>query len=85
MVYGLWRALPGVPGLLAPVALRYVPQDLIPASGDQDHTLLLVREAAFVGALKPRCTSSRPPHPVSNVRDDREPPLQGKQDARRET
>ena len=33
------RALPGVPGFLATVALRYVPQDLTPASGDQDHTI----------------------------------------------
>jgi hypothetical protein len=24
VVYGLWRALPGVPGLIAPVALRGV-------------------------------------------------------------
>jgi len=35
---GLLRALPGVPGLLATVALRNVPQDLTPASGGQDHT-----------------------------------------------
>ena len=27
---------------------------LIPASGDQDHTLSLVRKAAFVGALEAR-------------------------------
>jgi hypothetical protein len=46
---------------------------------------LLVRDAVFAGALKARCTPSRPPHPASNVRDDREPPLQRKQDAGRET
>jgi hypothetical protein len=40
MVYGLWRALPGVPGLIAPVACRLSPANLTPASGRQDHTLL---------------------------------------------
>src|SRR5581483_5299572 len=39
----LIRDLPGVPGFLATIALRNVPQDLIPASGDQDHTISLVR------------------------------------------
>jgi hypothetical protein len=46
--YGLLRALPGVPGLIAPVALRHVLQDLIPASGDQDHTLSPSAAARFV-------------------------------------
>jgi hypothetical protein len=36
--------------LLATVALRYVSQNLISASGDQDHTISLVREDVFVGA-----------------------------------
>jgi hypothetical protein len=40
MVYGLWCALPGVPGLIASVACRLLSADLIPASGDQDHALL---------------------------------------------
>jgi hypothetical protein len=40
----LIRALLGVPCSLAAVALRYVPQHLIPASGDRDHTISLVRE-----------------------------------------
>jgi hypothetical protein len=48
MVYGLSRALPGVPGFLATVALRNVSQDLIPASGDQDHTPSPSASAAFV-------------------------------------
>jgi len=39
MVLTLIRALLGVPGLLATVVLRYVPQNLIPASGDRDHTI----------------------------------------------
>ena len=34
----LLRALPGVPGFLATIASRVVSQDLISASGDQDHT-----------------------------------------------
>jgi hypothetical protein len=40
MFDGLLRTLPGVPGLLAPVALLIIinQQDLTPASGRQDHT-----------------------------------------------
>src|SRR6266853_1904206 len=37
--YGLWRALPG-DRLVATIAMRKTPQDLTPASGRQDHTLL---------------------------------------------
>src|SRR4029079_12230765 len=39
MVLRLIRALLGVPGFLAAVALRFSPQDFIPASGKQDHTI----------------------------------------------
>jgi hypothetical protein len=70
MVYGLSRALPGVPGILATVALRNVSQDLIPASGDQDHTPL-PSASASVRPTQP----TRPSHPAANVRDDRDTPL----------
>jgi len=37
---GLCRTLPGVPGLLAPVAFRIISaEDLTPASGRQDHAV----------------------------------------------
>jgi hypothetical protein len=39
MVLTLIRDLPGVPGFLATITLRNVAQGLIPASGDQDHTI----------------------------------------------
>jgi hypothetical protein len=81
----LIRALLGVRAVLATIALRYVPQGLIPASGDQDHTISLVRDDVFAGAL-----ARAEPHPVHRIlsptfRDDREPPLLWKQDARRES
>ena len=38
--YGLFRALPGVPGLIASITAGFSPAGLIPASGDQDHTAL---------------------------------------------
>src|SRR5438105_1504882 len=34
------RALLGEPGFVATVASRVIPRNLIPASGDQDHTIL---------------------------------------------
>ena len=62
--------------------------NLTPASGRQDHTILpsaaivsrqraVVRSQAFRPALRPfaRKTLPRPPHPVPNVRDDRDTPL----------
>jgi hypothetical protein len=45
---GLFRALPGVPGLLAPVASGFVTQGLMPASGHQDHTTSPSAPAALV-------------------------------------
>ena len=39
-------------------------QDLIPASGDQDHTISLVRSP------RSSCEATRPPHPASHARDD---------------
>ena len=66
----LIRDLLGVPCSLATIALRYVPQDLIPASGDQDHTISLVRSR-----IARLATRSRPPPPAPTFRDDREAPL----------
>jgi hypothetical protein len=48
-----------VSGLLATVALRYVSQDLIPASGDQDHTISPSASAALVS----RADTSTAPAP----------------------
>src|ERR1700704_6108348 len=59
MVYGLFRALPGEPGLFATVASRVFSQDLTPASGRQDHTTSPSASAPFVkGAAA--STASRP-------------------------
>ena len=44
----LIRDLPGDRAFLASVALRNVPQDLIPASGDQDHTTSPSASSALV-------------------------------------
>src|SRR3954465_10165376 len=48
------------------------PCDLMPASGHQDHTTSPSASARFVTRA-----IWRPPHPVPDVRDDREPPLTG--------
>jgi hypothetical protein len=60
-LYGLLRALPGVPGLLAPVALSTSGQGLIPASGNQDHTTSPYAPALIV------CAPPRPSHPASRL------------------
>ena len=74
----LIRDLPGVPGLLASVALRNVSQDLTPASGGQDHTTSPSASATFVARAIPR-----PSHPRPTVRDDRpKRPSSSRQDAR---
>src|ERR1700737_3959887 len=71
MVYGLYRALPGEPGFLATVAPeKLASQELdtsIGVSGPHDFA---VRLSAVRQWHRPR-----PPHPASNVRDDRETPL----------
>jgi len=59
MVYGLWRALPGVPGLIASVICQALLADLIPASGDQDHALLpsaadIIRRADVAASIASR-------------------------------
>jgi hypothetical protein len=46
--YGLWRALPGVPGLFSHRRPELIIQDLIPASEDQDHALSPSASAALV-------------------------------------
>src|SRR6185437_4032061 len=60
----LIRGLLGVPGLLASVACRS-PARLIPASGDRDRTISLVR-TGHARLSRP----ARPSHPVSNVCGD---------------
>jgi hypothetical protein len=97
---GLCRALPGDQALLPPSSRGYLtcprpvgptclPQDLTPASGRQDHTILpsaksVSRQRAIDRSQVPknspcdpiaRETLPRPPHPVPYVRDDRETPL----------
>src|ERR1700730_2512069 len=84
--YGLCRALPGDRAVLPPSPREYVlskpgwadatPQDLTPASGRQDHTILpyaatsLVRVLVIAHRPKPalrsiaRSTLPRPPHPA---------------------
>jgi hypothetical protein len=98
--YGLCRALPGDRALLPPSSrgLRFChcpvgpikpPQDLTPASGRQDHTILPSATASLVRVLviahrlleNPPCnpaarsTLPRPSHPAPNVRDDHDTPL----------
>jgi hypothetical protein len=60
----LIRALLGVPCSLAAVALRFVSQHLIPASGDRDHTISLVRLLHRSSATQDASTAACP-----NVRD----------------
>jgi hypothetical protein len=63
---------------------------LTPASRRQDHTILPSAKAPFVSTLNDRSraearfaitsraeTLPRPPHPIPNVRDDRDTPLLG--------
>jgi hypothetical protein len=50
MVYGLSRALPGVPGLVATVALRNVFARLDPSVGGSGPHAFAVRDDVFVGA-----------------------------------
>ena len=80
-----YTCAPRSPGLLASVALRISacrtrradiakPQDLIPASGDQDYTISPSGRMPS-STRQARCTSRRPPHPFLNARDDRETPL----------
>ena len=67
---GLCSCSPRCTGLLATVACRSSPTSLIPASGDQDHTISPYANCAVRPTANPR-----PPHPAANVRDDRDTPL----------
>src|SRR5689334_23992802 len=66
MVYGLY-ALSPESGLVSLRRLELIIRDVIPASGDQDHAISLVRRR--VARL---ATQRRPSHPASNVRDGRD-------------
>ena len=83
---GLSRALPGDRALIASVAARdHHPRDLIPASGDQDHTPLpsaRMLSSARVMRAEPPCVHRIPP---PYVRDDRDTPLQWRRDGKRIT
>jgi hypothetical protein len=69
--YGLYRALPGAPGVLATVAPERLslPRNLTPASGCQDHTILPYASGALVSRTL-RVHRSPP-----RERDDRVSPL----------
>jgi hypothetical protein len=73
---GFLRALPGDRAFLSPSPRgKCFPQSLTPASRRQDHTTS--------PSASPRARQSRrlrPPHPVPNVRDDRDTPLFGERD-----
>jgi hypothetical protein len=70
MVYGLFRDLPGVPGLVASVTRKKL-ASLISASGDQDHAASLVR-ADIARQAKP----ARPSHPIPTFVAIGQTPLQ---------
>jgi len=74
MVLRLWRALPGVRALLVAVTLRNTSQRLIPASGDQDHTLLptarrIIRQVMPLASIAARPTSVTTRTPLRSRRD----------------
>jgi len=73
VVYGLLRALPGEPACLSPSPCgASAPQDLAPAWARQNHT---TSPSAKIAVRL--TTSSRPPHPAPNVRDDAYAPHRG--------
>ena len=74
--YGLIRALPGDQACLTPSPALLI-ADLTPALGRQNHTTWPYASASFVRLAVARLTPPRPPHPLPNVRDDRETPLCG--------
>jgi hypothetical protein len=68
MVYGLWRALPGVRDLIVTVACRSSPASLAPAQGCQDHTSLpsaapITRQSMWQASIATRLAfvTTRPP------------------------
>src|SRR5713101_544857 len=74
--YGLLRALPGDQACLTPSPALLL-ADLTPALGRQNDTTWPYASASFVRLAIARLTPPRPPHPLPNVRDDRETPLCG--------
>jgi hypothetical protein len=72
MVLAAYGALSPVSGLVShrPRAMRKHCRELIPASGDQDHTISPHALAAPVTRNR-----KRPSHPAPNVRDDRDTSL----------
>jgi hypothetical protein len=76
MVLTVSFALSLVTGLVATIAGgNVISANLTPASGRQDHTTSPSASARFVKRI-----IQRPPHPVPDVRDDREPPLTWERD-----
>src|SRR6185312_11115081 len=76
---------PRCTGLFSHRRVAKRPAKLDPSVGGTGPYGLTVREDAFVGALPRAETSSRPPHPTSNVRDDRDTPLLWRRDGRRQS
>jgi hypothetical protein len=72
MVYGLWRALPGVPGLLASVA-RKLACELDPSIGGTGPRAFAVRAGFAHVSRKPRASTA----PRFQRRDGRDAPLDG--------
>src|ERR1700753_189019 len=62
MVYGLWRALPGVPGSLAPGVRKIIFRELDLSVGRPGPHAFAVRVRAARLAARPR-----PPHPTPHV------------------
>jgi hypothetical protein len=73
--YGFLRALPGDRACLPPSSCAFFPQDLIPASGCQDHTTSPYASVPFVQRAIRAPDTSASTASRTNVRDDREAPL----------
>jgi hypothetical protein len=63
-------------GIFVTVTLRILPRRLMPASRHQNHTTS-PSASQRIRLLRRK----RPPHPASNVRDDRDTPLLGRRDS----
>jgi hypothetical protein len=83
MALRLIRDLLGVRACLAAVTCRFVTSGLDPSVGGSGPHDFAVRPDVFVRA-QARCTSRRPSHPASHVRDDRDTPLLWRRDGWRE-
>jgi hypothetical protein len=76
--------------VISPVTIAWLPPSsadrsahLAPALERQDHTTSPSAQTPFVRAII-ALSDVRPSHPIPNVRDDREPPLYGERDKRKE-